>query len=127
METELFPLGLRAVGKGWTSGVLKLCQALSVGTTLFWVDAFGWGTVFAIQSCLGVFGIFYVARRLPETKNKSLEIIEKQLRLGTIETPPTTPINTVHTPDAEGAMVNTDADVGVGSMRPGSAGKISRK
>ena len=33
---------------------------------------------------------------MPETKNKSLEVIEKQLRLGTIETPPITPAS--HTP-----------------------------
>lgn len=133
IETELFPLGLRAVGKGWTSGVLKLCQALSVGTTLFWVDAVGWAGVFGIQSALGIFGILYVARRLPETKNKSLEIIEKQLRLGTIETPPTTPINTVGTPDVAG---NSDVEIGVGSIsegrptrgaRPGSAERTSRK
>jgi len=114
VEVELFPLGLRAVGKGWTSGILKLCQALSVGTTLFWVDMIGWGGVFGIQAVLGFFGIIFVYKTLPETKNKSLEVIEKQLRLGTIETPPTTPINQL-TPESTSKARDNDG-IGMGRV-----------
>jgi len=116
VETELFPLAVRSVGKGWTSSVLKACQALSVGTTLLWVEALGWDGVFFIQAALGIFGLVFVLKNLPETKNKSLEKIEKQLRLGTIETPPVTPNHSdLHGEEdvMEGIMEVTDEQASV--------------
>jgi len=97
VEVELFPIGLRASGKGWTSAVVKATQAVVMYSTLIVVGVIGWTGLFSLHAVASLIGVIYVARRMPETKNKSLEVIEKQLRLGTIETPPVTPFSTTPT------------------------------
>ena len=62
-----------------------------MGTTLYWAQTIGWDGMFAIQAAMGIGGAIFVNLMVPETKGKSLEMIEKQLRIGSVETPPSTP------------------------------------
>lgn len=86
VEVELFPMRMRALGKGWTTTVFKVVQASIVGSLLFW-DLVGWTAILATQGTLGCVGLVFVYNTLPETKNKSLEVIEHQLRVGGVKTP----------------------------------------
>ncbi|MFE4706852.1 sugar porter family MFS transporter [Peribacillus simplex] len=80
MLSEMFPLQIRGIGMGVT--VLCLWVANFFVGFLFpvFLDSFGLSGAFYIFVVLGVLGITFVAKFLPETKGLTLEQLEHQFR-----------------------------------------------
>ena len=78
--SELFPAKLRGMGMGVTVLCLWLtnfCVGLSFPVLL---SSFGLSSTFFIFAALGVFGLLFTFKFVPETKGRSLEQIEKDFR-----------------------------------------------
>ena len=78
--SEIYPLSIRgqamslAIFANWFSNYLVALTFLDIAKYLTT------GGAFCIYAAFGVIAFFFILRRLPETKGKSLEQIEKILR-----------------------------------------------
>ena len=79
MLSEIFPLKLRGFGMGIAGLVLWLTN-FAIGLTFpMLVDALHISTTFFIFVGLGVLAISFVAKFVPETRGRSLEVLETEL------------------------------------------------
>lgn len=79
--SEIFPNRVRGVAMSIATLSLWIASSLLVLTFPFLNSAFGASGTFWIYGIICVTGFVYIYRRLPETKGKSLEEIEKQLNI----------------------------------------------
>ncbi|TGB02409.1 sugar porter family MFS transporter [Halobacillus salinus] len=80
MLPELFPLKARGAATGFTTLLLSLANLI---VSLFFpilLGAIGTAMVFVIFSVIGVLAFLFVLKFVPETKGRSLEQIENDLR-----------------------------------------------
>ncbi|MFZ0476035.1 MAG: sugar porter family MFS transporter [Halobacillus sp.] len=80
MLPELFPLKARGAATGFTTLLLSLANLI---VSLFFpimLGALGTAWVFVIFAVIGVFAFLFVMKFVPETKGRSLEDIERDLR-----------------------------------------------
>ena len=80
MLPELFPTKARGAATGFTT---LLLSAANLIVSLFFpilLSAIGTAWVFVIFAVIGVFAFLFVLKYVPETKGRSLEDIEKDLR-----------------------------------------------
>lgn len=79
MLSEIFPLKLRGFGFG-LAGLMLWLTNFAVGLTFpILVDALSISTTFFVFVGLGVFAIAFVAKFVPETRGRSLEVLEQEL------------------------------------------------
>ncbi|MPY78871.1 MAG: sugar porter family MFS transporter [Actinophytocola sp.] len=79
MLSEIFPLKLRGFGFGLAGLTLWLTN-FAVGMTFpIMVDALSISTTFFVFVGLGVLAISFVAKFVPETRGRSLEVLEQEL------------------------------------------------
>jgi sugar porter (SP) family MFS transporter len=79
MISEIFPLGVRG-------SAMAVCSVFNWAANFFvsyyflqLVDAIGKAWTFSLYAVMGVLGIVFFATKVPETKNRSLEEIEREL------------------------------------------------
>ena len=82
MLPELFPMKARGAATGITTLVLSLANLIVSLTFPILLGAIGINWVFVIFAFMGVLAFLFVLRFIPETKGRSLEDIEKDLRGG---------------------------------------------
>ncbi|WP_370670815.1 sugar porter family MFS transporter [Alicyclobacillus acidiphilus] len=86
MLSEIFPLGIRGVGMG-IGAVANWAANLVVSLTFpAMLDALGISTVFIIYGAMGILALIFVIGKVTETKGRSLEQIEFDLRSRVSET-----------------------------------------
>lgn len=80
MLSELFPLRLRGMGMGFTVLCLWLTN-FAVGLSFpVMMDGFGLSLTFFIFAGIGLLGLLFAYKCVPETRGRSLEQIEKDFR-----------------------------------------------
>jgi MFS transporter, SP family, major inositol transporter len=80
MLSELFPLRLRGMGMGFTVLCLWLTN-FAVGLSFpVMMDGFGLSLTFFIFAGIGLIGLLFAYKCVPETRGRSLEQIEKDFR-----------------------------------------------
>ena len=77
--SEIFPNQVRSYGNALGSGTHWVFAALIAATFPYVTSTLGGGFTFAIFALIMVFQFFFVWKFMPETKNKSLEELEKLL------------------------------------------------
>ena len=77
---EIFPNELRAFGQSLGSFTHWILAALIANVFPFFANTFGAGSIFAFFALMMVLQLLWVAFRMPETKGKSLEEIQKELQ-----------------------------------------------
>jgi sugar porter (SP) family MFS transporter len=77
---EIFPNELRAFGQSLGSFTHWILAALIANLFPFFANTFGAGSIFAFFALMMVLQLIWVAFRMPETKGKSLEEIQKELQ-----------------------------------------------
>lgn len=77
--SEIFPNKVRAIAMATCTFAIWVASCLLTYTFPFLNAAFSTGGTFWIYSAICMGGFFFFWRRLPETKGKSLEQLEKQL------------------------------------------------
>ena len=77
---EIFPNELRAFGQSLGSFTHWVLAALIANVFPFFANTFGAGNIFAFFALMMVFQLLWVAFRMPETKGRSLEEIQKDLQ-----------------------------------------------
>ncbi|MFC0522901.1 sugar porter family MFS transporter [Pontibacillus salicampi] len=82
MLPELFPLKARGAATGFTTLLLSLANLIVSLTFPILLGAIGTAWVFVIFAIIGVIAFLFVLRFVPETKGRSLEDIERDLRGG---------------------------------------------
>ena len=80
MMTEIFPLNLRGRAVSIATMTSWGCNLIVSFTFLSLLQAIGSSYTFWLYAVVGVFGFIFVWRFVPETKGKSLEEIEQELR-----------------------------------------------
>jgi SP family galactose:H+ symporter-like MFS transporter len=80
--SEVFPLEIRGIGISLAISASWAFNMLVALTLLTLIEAFGVSGTFSIYAALCVFGVLFVYFLVPETKDCSLEEIEKNLRDG---------------------------------------------
>jgi MFS transporter, SP family, major inositol transporter len=80
MLAEIFPLKLRGFGFGVAGLTLWLTNFLVGLTFPMLVAALNISNTFFIFVVLGIFAIAFVAKWVPETRGRSLEVLEEELR-----------------------------------------------
>jgi MFS transporter, SP family, arabinose:H+ symporter len=78
--SEIFPNELRAYGQSLGSFTHWVFAALIANLFPFFANNFGSGNIFAFFALMMVLQLVWVTLRMPETKGKSLEEIQKQLK-----------------------------------------------
>ncbi len=78
--SEIFPNELRAYGQSIGCFTHWILAALIANVFPFFASAFGAGSIFAFFALMMVLQLLWVAFKMPETKGKSLEEIQKQLQ-----------------------------------------------
>ncbi|WP_406689954.1 sugar porter family MFS transporter [Saccharopolyspora sp. ID03-671] len=81
MLSEIFPLKMRGFAFGLASLTLWAANFLVGLTYPILVDALGIATTFLVFVAVGVLAIAFVAKFVPETRGKSLETLETELRV----------------------------------------------
>lgn len=82
---EIFPLKIRGVAMGVCTFSLWSATAFIALLFPIFVEKLGTGTIFIIFSIICGFSFYFVKRKLPETKGKTLEEIELDIRFGKSE------------------------------------------
>ena len=82
MMSELFPLNMRAGGMAVASCANWGFNILVSATFLTIVDTFGFGNAYWLYAFLTFLGLIFAISLIPETKNRTLEHIEKNLYAG---------------------------------------------
>ena len=77
---EIFPNELRAFGQSLGSFTHWILAAVIANLFPFFASKFGAGSIFAFFALMMVLQLIWVAFRMPETKGKSLEEIQKELQ-----------------------------------------------
>jgi sugar porter (SP) family MFS transporter len=77
---EIFPNELRALGQSLGSFTHWILAALIANVFPFFANTFGEGSIFAFFALMMVLQLLWVAFRMPETKGKSLEEIQRELQ-----------------------------------------------
>lgn len=77
--SEIFPNELRAFGQSLGSFTHWIFAALIANLFPFFATSFGAGNIFAFFALMMVLQLLWVAFKMPETKGKSLEEIQKEL------------------------------------------------
>lgn len=77
---EIFPNELRAFGQSLGSFTHWILAALIANVFPFFANTFGAGSIFAFFALMMVLQLLWVAFRMPETKGKSLEEIQRELQ-----------------------------------------------
>jgi MFS family permease len=77
--SEIFPNHVRSYGNSLGSGTHWVFAALIAATFPYVTSTLGGGFTFAIFAFIMVFQLIFVWKMMPETKNKSLEELEKIL------------------------------------------------
>ena len=77
--SEIFPNKIRGKAMSVATFALWLSCAVLTISFPFLNKAFGASGTFALYSIICIFGFFYILKKLPETKGKSLEQIENEL------------------------------------------------
>jgi Na+/alanine symporter len=77
--SEIFPNSVRSYGNSLGSGTHWVFAAIIAGTFPYIASTLGAGTTFAIFAFIMIFQLLFVWKMMPETKNKTLEEIEKML------------------------------------------------
>lgn len=77
--SEIFPNRIRGVAMSISTFALWIASALLVQTFPFLNESLGTSGTFWIYGVICAFGFLFVLKKLPETKNKSLEEIEESL------------------------------------------------
>ncbi|MED1201813.1 sugar porter family MFS transporter [Heyndrickxia acidicola] len=80
MLSEIFPLSIRGIGMGIGSVVNWLANLVVSLTFPKLIEQFGIGTMFIVYGLMGVLAFVFVSLKVDETKGKSLEQIELDLR-----------------------------------------------
>jgi MFS transporter, SP family, arabinose:H+ symporter len=78
--SEIFPNELRAYGQSLGSFTHWILAALIANTFPYFANNFGAGNIFAFFALMMVLQLLWVAFKMPETKGRSLEEIQKDLR-----------------------------------------------
>lgn len=82
---EIFPLKIRGAAMGVCTFSLWSATAFIALLFPIFVEKLGTGTIFIIFSIICGFSFYFVKRKLPETKGKTLEEIELDIRFGKSE------------------------------------------
>src|SRR5262249_46801189 len=82
LMSELFPLALRGAGMGIASATTWGVNVLVSVTFPVLVDALGTPLVFGIYGLISVAALVFVIALVPETRGRSLELIEANLARG---------------------------------------------
>lgn len=77
---EIFPNELRALGQSLGSFTHWILAALIANVFPFFANTFGEGSIFAFFALMMVLQLLWVTFRMPETKGKSLEEIQRELQ-----------------------------------------------
>jgi SP family arabinose:H+ symporter-like MFS transporter len=77
--SEIFPNKVRGVAMAVCTAALWIASFLLTYTFPFLNSGLGTGGTFMLYAAICFFGFIFVLRRIPETKGKSLENIEKEL------------------------------------------------
>lgn len=77
--SEIFPNSVRDYGMSLGSGTHWVCAAVITLVTPSVLSAFSGGTIFAFFAGMMVLQLLFVWKLMPETKNKTLEELEKEL------------------------------------------------
>lgn len=77
--SEIFPNAVRDYGMSLGSGTHWVCAAIITLLTPTVLSTFSGGTIFAFFAFMMVLQLVFVWKLMPETKNKSLEELEKEL------------------------------------------------
>ncbi|KHD85330.1 sugar porter family MFS transporter [Bacillus ginsengihumi] len=85
MLSEIFPLSVRGIGMGIGSVANWLANLIVSLTFPKLIEQFGISTMFIIYGIMGVLAFFFVSKLVSETKGKSLEQIELDLRNSRVE------------------------------------------
>ncbi|GER70306.1 putative metabolite transport protein YwtG [Weizmannia acidilactici] len=80
MLSEIFPLKIRGIGMGIGSVANWLANLIVSLTFPKLIEQFGISTMFIVYGIMGVLAFIFVIRKVSETKGKSLEQIEIELR-----------------------------------------------
>ncbi len=80
---EIFPLKVRGKGTSLTALVLWITNFLVTLLLYFAADTLGIGLVFGVLALFNVLAWVFALRRMPETRGRTLEQIEADLRAGT--------------------------------------------
>jgi MFS family permease len=75
--SEIFPNRIRGVAMSISTFALWIASALLVQTFPFLNESLGTSGTFWVYGAICAFGFVFVLKKLPETKNKSLEEIEQ--------------------------------------------------
>lgn len=82
MFAEIFPLEIRGLGTSLVVAASWAFNGVIAWTFLLLVKGMGESATFLLYAALTLFGMLFVNRVVPETKNVSLEQIERNLRRG---------------------------------------------
>lgn len=82
LSAELFPTNVRTVGASISTLFNWLANLLVSISFLSLIEAIGTSWTFMIYALLGVFAFFFILRQVPETRQKSLESIERYWQNG---------------------------------------------
>ncbi|HKK46545.1 MAG TPA: sugar porter family MFS transporter [Balneolaceae bacterium] len=77
--SEIFPNSVRDYGMSLGAGTHWTCAAVITLLTPTVLSAFSGGAIFAFFACMMVLQLLFVWLLMPETKNKTLEELEKEL------------------------------------------------
>ena len=77
--SEIFPNRIRGHAMSAATFALWLACTILTLTFPFLNKSFGTSGTFALYSMICIIGFLYLVKKLPETKNKSLELIEREL------------------------------------------------
>jgi sugar porter (SP) family MFS transporter len=80
VNSEVFPTGVRGKAGGLGAATHWSLDLVIASTVLTLIGALGESGLFAIFAVIGVAGFAFLYRRMPETKGKSLEQVDAELR-----------------------------------------------
>ncbi|MCE5174070.1 MAG: sugar porter family MFS transporter [Bacteroidales bacterium] len=81
ITSEIFPNRVRAVALSFTTAVIWFSSFLAVQFSPFILNKFGGAFLFGLFGLVSLIAFLFVYYKIPETKGKSLEEIEKELGL----------------------------------------------
>jgi len=77
INAEIYPLRVRGKAMGIATGANWAANAIVTYSFLMLISTFGKSGTFWLFGLIGIFGIWFIIKRIPETKGKSLEEIEE--------------------------------------------------
>lgn len=76
LNSEIYPLHIRGKAMGVATCANWVSNFIVTATFLNLINIFGKAGTFWLYGAIGILGLFFIWRRVPETKGKSLEEIE---------------------------------------------------